>query len=240
MELLAGWQGPGSNAPETFRGLKNSVDDPDFWQLQNKAVGLLIEIDRVLDEMETLDPDDDLSVYRGELLPVYKAIYGYSPVWQQSVAGNSSTRWVLSDTRPLKLVASLIRKHRRLAGVTGGDRDGLRAALDQALAELDSADYLRAEVRAYLIAVMRRALKYVDDASATDGQVRSAAHEAAGALVAVEATRDVPEEKKNALRDLASKVATAVVVNIGTEGAQNALTQGAKAVKALLAEGDTD
>lgn len=240
MDLLAQWQGPGTNAPESYRGIKN-VDDPEFWHLQNRAVGLLIEIERVIDEMQVLDPEDqDLAVYRDELVPVYKAVYGFAPLWQKSVGGNANTKRVLPDTRSLRLVASLIRRHRQNAAVAGGDRDGLRAALDQALAELGNADYLRAEVRAYLVTLVQRALMLVGDASATDGQIRSAAHEAAGAIVAVEATSDVPAEKKSRLRNLASQVATAVVVNIGTEGAQNALTEGAKAVKALLGEGDSN
>lgn len=232
IELLDDWKGPINQPPETHRQA-GTPGGLDLWQLQNKAVLLLVDIEQVLDEIEALDPDEDLSANRQELVGVYQAVYGYEPTWKV-VANNSGTKPVLRDPMPLRRLSSLIRSHRRATSRSNGsDRAALLETLGEALEELEDATYLGAEIRAYLITLVRRAIDLAKDAASTDGQVRAASSEVGGMLVAT-AGAAAPKEKVGVLFRLGANVLEKVLVSLGVDGANKALSTGGDLVGRLI------
>jgi hypothetical protein len=232
IDLLDDWSGPVNQPPETHRQA-GSAGGLDLWWMQNKAVLLLVDIEQVLDEIEALDPDEDLSANRQELIGVYQAVYGYEPTWKV-VANNSASKPVLRDPMPLRRISSLIRSHRRASPRSGSsDRAALLEALEEALGELDNATYLSAELRAYLITLVRRAIDLAKNAASTDGQVRAASSEVGGMLVAT-AGAAAPKGKVGVLFRLGANVLEKVLVSLGVDGANKALSTGGDLVGRLI------
>lgn len=234
LDLLETWSGPGHAAPETYRN-GGTPTEPRFWGLQNRAVGLLVEIERTLDEMKVFDPEFDDEVHRKELLAAYQAVYGYDPVWRSAVRGGSSSAHpVLRDTTGLRRIVGLIRLHHRTLGFESVDRDALVSTIEEVLQEAEKADYLAAEVRAHIVTLLTRVLVLLRDGLATDGQIQSAVLEASGTLVNVSQVAEMPEPKRSFWRRKADQVGVGVLTNLATDGARTGIGAGIRVAQAVI------
>ena len=232
LELVEKWQGAGNQPPETYRQA-GTAGNLELWRVQNKAVSLLAEVERILDEIESVDPGMDVAAHREDLVGAYQAVYGYEPAWK-SVKSSGAARQVLPDNKPLRRIAALIRTHQRHSGVpVRRDRTALLEALGEALDELNEANYLKAEVRAHLITLVQRTIELANDDASTDEQVRSGGSEVGGMLVAAAAT-GAPKEKARLLFRLGGKVLEQVLVSLGVEGAHEALGAGGDLIDRLI------
>ncbi|MFE6305020.1 hypothetical protein [Nocardiopsis sp. NPDC057823] len=76
-DLLDSWHLPGGKNVPAARG--GSPDQLDFWRSQVQAVELLVEVDRAVDALAAMG--DPVEHIREDLLPLYKAVFGYAPPW---------------------------------------------------------------------------------------------------------------------------------------------------------------
>jgi hypothetical protein len=79
-DLLDQWHIPNNTNVAGARGCKDA-GDLDFWRSQVQAVELLAEVDRSLDALEDLG--EEVAYLRNDLVPLYHAVFGYSPIWRR-------------------------------------------------------------------------------------------------------------------------------------------------------------
>ncbi len=206
LTLFATWDAA-SGAPEDRRKA-GPINSPGFWRRQNRAVALLEECERLIDEMAAIDTEMDATVHRADLVPAYQTVFGYQPRW------GTGTNKPVGGGAGLRRLGGLFRQHLRTSGRDGSERSTLQTTLEEVREEVDQAGYLSLEARAYLLTLVDRALAIVRDEASTDQAVRAVTHETAGALVTISLLPGVPPEKQGRLREWAGLVAAALITGL--------------------------
>lgn len=230
-DLLDSWEVPSQKTPVYARLQNDRASSLSFWRRHAHAVEMLCEVEHALNGLEAIGKNADH--FRQDLVPIYQAIFGYSPGWGHKVPVEGLLAAPLESIKMLRSLGMVLDANGMNVEYDQADLESLQEALEEADRLLDEVPNLSSEERVFLYGLLAEARQCVEEVGRFGAaRVRTVTFTLNGALVdqAVAAHARGDEHLGARFFDLGRRLTSWIFVRTG-DGALNEL--GKMGVQAL-------
>lgn len=216
LDMIDSWDG--SNSLIIARGEPTNDDSSVvFWETQATAVRLLLEVE------EFLRDDGSYKEDAGTLVEIWQELFPPRNDWCSSGGFPHASQGTRSALR--QIARRMDSENTQLADLSPELLDELRETLEELLHTIQHLPNLQPADRDWIVVLIRRALRIIEEEPDRPDKIRSATCEVAGAALPVVST--APEEERRGIFEKIMRMTGAWIMNMSAGAAGNLLASSA-------------
>ena len=216
LEMIDSWDG--SHSLIIGRGEPTNDDSSVvFWETQATAVRLLLEVEEFLRDDGSYEED------AGTLVEIWQELFPPRNDWCSSGGFPRASRGTRSALR--QIARRMDSENTQLADLSPELLGELRQTLEELLRTIQHLPNLQPADRDWLVDLIRRALRIIEDEPDRPDKIKAATCEVAGATLPVLST--APEEERRGIFEKIMRIAGTWIMSATAGTAGNLLTSGA-------------